>query len=238
MARHTSAVGMLLLCFGLMFCSAQAQQETLTLKPTNATGPDGTAVTGAPTGFGGVSAQTATLGPCALRNLHTHAATEYLYVMEGSLLSIQFTENFTMIASFLTAGTGANVIGPQAVVYPAGRQHLQYNPSCAPVSFTAFFPVNTANINTVNIKGSQLNKAFAAAGASVSFSGNVTITNPTPTVLIVAPLVGEIALTANNGIPPAGTTAAPFMPVQNGVGTFAFPADLQGACIKRCGLMA
>ncbi len=52
-----------------------------------------------------------------------HMPRTALHMSAGTLLSIQFDETFTMLASNLTAGTG--MAGPQAVVYPAGHQHLQ-----------------------------------------------------------------------------------------------------------------
>ncbi len=69
-------------------------------------------------------------GPCVARSLHTHTATELLYMQQGSIISMQIDEQGKNITDTLTASGTVLPGGPgtgalQIVVYPAGRQHLQ-----------------------------------------------------------------------------------------------------------------
>lgn len=221
---HTPTT-VLLVCMALLV-GAQAQ-ESLTFAPTNATGPFGTQVTGAPKGFDSVSATTTTLGPCVLRTLHTHAATELLYVVSGGLLSVQFSEDGSIIATSLTASGGKNGTEPQAVVYPVGREHLQYNPTCAPASFIAFFPVDVPGIKTINLNGTSFMKAVAKA----------TEVSPAAVDAVSDSLMG-IAMAANTPVPAGYAGVGNFTPAA--VATFAFPASAAAqadyACLTRCGL--
>lgn len=223
MAVHTPHTRMVLLCLAGLMAVAHCQ-EALTFKPTNATAPYGTQVTGAPTGFAGTAATTTTLGPCVLRTLHTHAATELLYVVKGSLLSIQFAENGSLIASNLDEGKSG---GPRAVVYPAGRTHLQYNPTCKAAQFIAFFPVDVPGIKTVNLPVADLNAAIAKAQTASPNNVNA-----------VGIALAEIQKAATSGPVPAGYAGkGPFTPPATGTATFAFPTTFQGACLKRCKLV-
>eukprot|EP00877_Chromochloris_zofingiensis_P005674 jgi/Chrzof1/15107/Cz09g27120.t1 len=110
-------------------------------------------VTGAPAGAFGITGTTTTLGPCTMRTLHTHRATELLFPFSGSLISGQIygdqTFQITLVHPF------------NATIYPPGIPHFQYNPTCKSVSFIASFNSDPAAVGTVNFMADNTPTALA-----------------------------------------------------------------------------
>eukprot|EP00877_Chromochloris_zofingiensis_P005676 jgi/Chrzof1/15109/Cz09g27140.t1 len=110
-------------------------------------------VTGAPAGAFGITGTTTTLGPCTMRTLHTHKATELLFPFSGSLVSGQIYDNQTFQIT---------LVHPRnATIYPPLVPHFQYNPTCKNVSFIASFNSDPAGVGTVNFMANNTPTALA-----------------------------------------------------------------------------
>eukprot|EP00877_Chromochloris_zofingiensis_P006600 jgi/Chrzof1/2193/Cz11g05190.t1 len=122
--------------------SFDAAKLILTPKP-GPPGPRTTQVTGASAGSNGITREIVRLGPCTMRTLHTHAATELLYPFVGDVLSGQ-------IYGGKTYTTVISAAKQQSTIYPAGVPHFQFNPSCSAGYAIQVFNTDPAGVKTVN----------------------------------------------------------------------------------------
>eukprot|EP00877_Chromochloris_zofingiensis_P006601 jgi/Chrzof1/2194/Cz11g05200.t1 len=150
------ATVLLLVAFASLFAShAYAQPSSFDAAKlilpavSGPSGPRTTQVTGAPAGSNGITREIVRLGPCTMRTLHTHAATELLApFVGGDVLSGQIYGGKTNTTVIYAAKQ-------QSTIYPAGVPHFQFNPSCNAGYAISVFNTDPAGVKTANFNASN-----------------------------------------------------------------------------------
>jgi len=114
------------------------------------------------------------LGPCGFNTPHIHPrSSEFNYVTNGSLVTGFIEENG---ARFVYNVVNAN----QAVIFPQGAVHFEYNNNCKPVTFVAGFSNSFPGVSQVAQRVLDLESDVVAASLGIDQSDVQKYANLTP----------------------------------------------------------